>query len=31
MTVKEFCNLTENSYGSEIVKMITESYKEEIK
>jgi hypothetical protein len=28
MTVKEFCNLTENSYGGEIVKMITESYKE---
>lgn len=28
MTVKEFCNLTENSYGSEIVKMITKLYKE---
>jgi len=31
MTVKEFCNLTENSYGGEIVKMITESYKEATK
>ncbi len=28
MTVKEFCNLTENSYGGEVIKMITESYKE---
>ena len=28
MTVKEFCNLTENSYGGEIVKMIAEPYKE---
>jgi hypothetical protein len=28
MTVKEFCNLTKDSYGGEVIKMITESYKE---
>ena len=31
MTVKEFCNLTKDSYGGEVIKMITESYREATK